>query len=66
MTEILYEKKPKEPDSCSWVAPEHRQIAKTMLRDKRGMLIIEPNPIFRYSQQRPPAFLVGNLRGGRR
>jgi hypothetical protein len=49
-------------DPCRWTAPEHVHTARTMQRTKRGILIIELNPIFAYSRRNPPEFLIEAVR----
>jgi hypothetical protein len=54
---VYYEKKPRFPSADAWIAPEHWHAAKTMVRI-RGVLQIDEHPIFLYSRENPPWFLL--------
>lgn len=49
----IYEPRPKHIDPNAWVAPEHRRIAVSMNRTRKGELIIELPDILREVKQKP-------------
>lgn len=49
----IYEPRPKHIDPNAWVAPEHRRIAVSMNRTRKGELIIELPDVLREVKQKP-------------
>jgi hypothetical protein len=56
-TTCYYETVPKNPTPYDWVAPEHYRNALGMER-VNGAFVIAEHPIFKYSRDNPPAWLV--------